>query len=188
MATEDKAERGKKSAIDEHECLKWLDSKKPNSVVHICFGSMANFSSAQLKEIAKALEASGQQFIWVVRKEKTMEKRTIVGGFVTHCGWNSYLEDVCAGVPMLYNEKLVTQILKIGVAVGVQQWVKTEGDCVKREAIGKAIKKKMKGERAEELRNKAKALAAMAERPVAKGGSPYSNLNSLIEELNLRCH
>ncbi|OMO74050.1 UDP-glucuronosyl/UDP-glucosyltransferase [Corchorus capsularis] len=226
-ATEEKAERGKKSAIDEHECLKWLDSKKPNSVIYICFGSMASFTSAQLKEIAMALEASQQQFIWVVRRqennneededwlpegfEKRMEGRGIiirgwapqvlileheaVGGFVTHCGWNSTLEGVSAGVPMVtwpvaaeqfYNEKLVTEVLKIGVGVGVQQWVKTVGDFVKKEAIEKAVKEIMKGDKAEEMRNRAKALAEAAKRAVDKGGSSYSDLNALIEELNLR--
>ncbi|MCD9645075.1 hypothetical protein HAX54_033750 [Datura stramonium] len=34
---EDKAERGKKSSIDKNECLKWLDSKKPSSIVYVCF-------------------------------------------------------------------------------------------------------------------------------------------------------
>ncbi|XP_021298085.1 scopoletin glucosyltransferase-like [Herrania umbratica] len=227
-ATEDKAERGKKSAIDEHECLKWLDSKEPNSVVYICFGSMANFTSAQLKEIAMALEASEQQFIWVVRKQKNneeeedwlpegFEKRMegkgliirgwapqvlildheAVGGFVTHCGWNSTLEGVSAGVPMVtwpvfaeqfYNEKLVTQVLKIGVGVGAQQWVRTVGDFVKREAIEKAVKEIMKSDRAEEMRNRTKALAEAAKRAIAKGGSSYSDLNALIEELSLHRH
>ncbi|EOX98312.1 UDP-glycosyltransferase 73B4, putative [Theobroma cacao] len=227
-ATEDKAERGKKSAIDEHECLKWLDSKEPNSVVYICFGSMANFTSAQLKEIAMALEASEQQFIWVVRKQKNneeeedwlpegFEKRMegkgliirgwapqvlildheAVGGFVTHCGWNSTLEGVSAGVSMVtwpvfaeqfYNEKLVTQVLKIGVGVGAQQWARTVGDFVKREAIEKAVKEIMKGDRAEEMRNRAKALAEAAKGAIAKGGSSYSDLNALIEELSMHRH
>ncbi|XVE93404.1 hypothetical protein REPUB_Repub01dG0189200 [Reevesia pubescens] len=226
-ATEDKAERGKKAAIDEHECLKWLDSKKPNSVVYISFGSMTSFTSAQLKEIAMALEASELQFIWVVRKqknseeeeewlpegfEKRMEGKGLIikgwapqvlildhkalGGFVTHCGWNSTLEGISAGVPMVtwpvfaeqfYNEKLVTQVLKIGVAVGAQQWVRTVGDFVKREAIEKAVKEIMKGDKAEEMRNRAKALAEAAKRAVEKGRSSYSDLNALIEELSLRC-
>jgi hypothetical protein len=102
-------------------------------------------------EIAMGLEASGQQFIWVVRKGKNEEKKDredwgvpkgfekrmegkgviingwapqvltldheAVGGFVTHCGWNSTLEGITAGVPMVtwpvfaelfYNEKLCT--------------------------------------------------------------------------------
>ncbi|KAJ6932334.1 hypothetical protein NC651_007917 [Populus alba x Populus x berolinensis] len=67
---EDKAGRGKETSIAQHECLKWLDSKKPNSVVYICFGSMAHFIASQLKEIATDLEASGHQFIWVVRRNK----------------------------------------------------------------------------------------------------------------------
>ena len=55
---EDKAQRGKEASIDEHECLKWLGTKKPNSVIYICFGSIANFSDSQLMEIAMGLEAS----------------------------------------------------------------------------------------------------------------------------------
>ncbi|GLT47318.1 hypothetical protein SLA2020_210230 [Shorea laevis] len=222
---EDKAERGKKASIDEDECLKWLDSKKTNTVVYICFGSMARFTSTQLKEIAMGLEDSGQEFIWVVRldkgneeeewlpegfEERTKEKGLIirgwapqvlilehpaVGGFVTHCGWNSTLEGVSAGVPMVtwpiaaeqfYNEKLLTDVLKIGVAVGVKRWVRVVGDFVKRDAVGKALKVIMVGEKAEEMRSRAKALGEKAKRAVEKDGSSYSDLNALIQELSLR--
>ena len=62
---EDKAKRGKEASIDEHECLKWLATRKPNSVVYVCFGSIANFSDSQLMKIAMGLKASGQQFIWL---------------------------------------------------------------------------------------------------------------------------
>ncbi|KAK7859202.1 udp-glucose flavonoid 3-o-glucosyltransferase 7 [Quercus suber] len=37
---EDKAQRGKEASIADHECLKWLCKKKPNSVIYICLGSM----------------------------------------------------------------------------------------------------------------------------------------------------
>ncbi|GLT98238.1 hypothetical protein SLE2022_204430 [Rubroshorea leprosula] len=222
---EDKAERGRKASIDEQECLKWLDSKKPNSVVHVCFGSTVNFSFAQLKELAMGLEASGQEFIWVVKLDKGNEEvewlpkgfedRTkgkgliirgwapqllilehqSIGGFVTHCGWNSTLESVSAGVPMVtwpifaeqfYNEKLVIDVLKIGVAVGVKQWVWVVGDFVNRDAIEKAVKATMVGEKAEEMRSRAKAFGEMAKRAVEKDGSSYLDLDALIQELSLR--
>ncbi|CAB4320869.1 unnamed protein product [Prunus armeniaca] len=225
-AVEDKAEmRGMEASLDEHECLNWLNSKKPNSVVYICFGSMTNFTDPQLFEIALGLEASGREFIWVVKKEKKekeewlsegFEKRMegkgliirgwapqvlileheAIGGFVTHCGWNSILEGVSSGVPMItwpvsaeqfYNEKLLTEILRIGVAVGVQQWatfvdVKQEAS-VKREAIEKAVTEIMVGYEAEEIRSRAKALREMARRAVEEGGSSFSDLTALIEEL-----
>ncbi|XP_031256687.1 scopoletin glucosyltransferase-like [Pistacia vera] len=227
---EDLASRGKQASIDEQECLKWLNSKEPNSVVYVCFGSVANFSSAQLMEIAMGLEASGQSFIWVVRKdkkgeeegkedwlpegfEKRMEGRGLiirgwapqvlildheaVGGFVTHCGWNSTLEGVSAGVPMaawpvsadqFYNEKLLTQVLKIGVSVGIQQAAMLFGDYIKREAVEKAVEAILTSDEAKEMRSRAKALGEMAKRAVEEGGSSYSDLNALIKELSLRDH
>ncbi|KAL8097143.1 hypothetical protein AgCh_030296 [Apium graveolens] len=160
---EEKAQRGKQAATNEDECLKWLNSKSPNSVLYVCFGSVSKFPNRQLHEIAIGLEASEQQFIWVVRKgtndketedwmpegfEERMKAKGLIirgwapqmlildheaiGGFVTHCGWNSTLEDIAAGLPMgtwplfaeqFYNEKLITDVLQIGVAVGAMEWV-----------------------------------------------------------------
>ena len=54
---------------DEHECLKWLSTKKNGSVVYVCFGSLCRLSDEQLFEIALALEGSGYQFLWVVRRK-----------------------------------------------------------------------------------------------------------------------
>ncbi|KAL3722354.1 hypothetical protein ACJRO7_034690 [Eucalyptus globulus] len=222
--TEDKAHRGNEASIDQHECLKWLDSKQPTSVIYICFGSMTNFNAAQLHEIAVGLEASGQQFIWVVKKDPNAEEgkeewlpdgyesrirnkgliirgwapqalildHEATGGFVTHCGWNSILEAVAAGVPMVtwpvaaeqfYNEKLVTQVLKIGVDIGVKQGVIPFGDSVKSERVEEAVKRVLVGEEAEEMRRRAKALAEMARGAVEEGGSSWSDLGALIQEL-----
>ncbi|KAF8012174.1 hypothetical protein BT93_I0337 [Corymbia citriodora subsp. variegata] len=185
---------------------------------------MANFNAAQLREIAIGLEASGQQFIWVVKKDPNAEEgkeewlpdgyesrirskgliirgwapqvlildHEAVGGFVTHCGWNLTLEAVTAGMPMVtwpvaaeqfFNEKFVTQVLKIGVNIGVKQWVRLFGDSVKSERVEEAVKRVLVGEEAEEMRWRAKALAEMARGAVEEGGSSWSDLGALLQEL-----
>ncbi|XP_004505252.1 scopoletin glucosyltransferase [Cicer arietinum] len=115
-----------------------------------------------------------------------------IGAFVTHCGWNSTFEGVSAGVPMItwpvaaeqfYNEKLVTEVLKIGVPVGVKKWVGLFGDSIQCDLVEKAVKRVMEGEEAEEMRNKAKLFAEMAKKAGEEGGSSYLKLNALIEEL-----
>ncbi|XP_022762351.1 scopoletin glucosyltransferase-like [Durio zibethinus] len=225
--TEDISQRGNAASIDAVECLRWLDSKKHNSVFYICFGSVSWFSAAQLNEIAKGLEASGQDFIWVVRKvnnedeeewlpegfeERLKGKGLIirgwapqvlildheaVGGFMTHCGWNSTLESITAGVPMVtwplsneqfYNEKLVTEILRVGIGVGAQEWsrwMEKRKFLVTKENIIKAVTQLMVGEEANDIRSRASALKLMAKRAVEEGGSSHSDLKALLDGLRL---
>ncbi|XP_047976341.1 scopoletin glucosyltransferase-like [Salvia hispanica] len=214
-------QRGKESAIDEHECLAWLDSKRPNTVVYVCAGDTATFSRAQLRETAAGLEASGQHFIWVVRKnedddedwvalgfEERVRNRGLiirgwapqvmilshaaVGAFVTHCGWNSILEGVCAGVPMVtwpvladhfFNEKLVTEVLGTGVSVGNKRYMMRESEGVERDAVARAVEEVMVGGGAAEMRRRAQNYKEMAKKAVQEAGSSYNSLNALIEEL-----
>ncbi|KAK7277364.1 hypothetical protein RIF29_18515 [Crotalaria pallida] len=49
--------------------LSWLNSKEQESVVYICFGSMCLISDEQFFEIARGIEASGHQFLWVVQNK-----------------------------------------------------------------------------------------------------------------------
>ncbi|KAL2940877.1 UDP-glycosyltransferase 92A1 [Bienertia sinuspersici] len=50
-----------------HQCLEWLDSKPPNSVLYICFGSQNTLKLSHMIELALALESIKRPFIWVVR-------------------------------------------------------------------------------------------------------------------------
>ncbi|AEC06408.1 UDP-glycosyltransferase 73B4 [Arabidopsis thaliana] len=224
----EKAGRGKKANIDEQECLKWLDSKTPGSVVYLSFGSGTGLPNEQLLEIAFGLEGSGQNFIWVVSKNenqvgtgenedwlpKGFEERNkgkgliirgwapqvlildhkAIGGFVTHCGWNSTLEGIAAGLPMVtwpmgaeqfYNEKLLTKVLRIGVNVGATELVK-KGKLISRAQVEKAVREVIGGEKAEERRLRAKELGEMAKAAVEEGGSSYNDVNKFMEELNGR--
>ncbi|KAK9921074.1 hypothetical protein M0R45_029603 [Rubus argutus] len=120
-----------------------------------------------------------------------------VGGFLTHCGWNSTLEGICAGVPLItwplfgdqfLNEKLVEQILKIAVRVGVEypmKWGEEEniGVLVKKENVMEAIDKLMDGEESQARRDRARELAKMAKRAVQEGGSSQLNIELLIQDI-----
>ncbi|CAD6337246.1 unnamed protein product [Miscanthus lutarioriparius] len=117
-----------------------------------------------------------------------------VGAFVTHCGWNSTLEAIAAGLPMVtwphfsdqfLNEKMVVEVLGTGVSVGVKepltfQAVKKE-ILVGRDVVEEAVRSVMgDGEEAEERRRRARALAAKAAAAALVGGSSHANLQDLV--------
>ena len=227
----DKAQRGYKASVDEKQCLKWLDTKEPGSVVYACLGSLSRLTVPQLAELGLGLELSKRPFIWVIKRgdkveeidkwieEARFEERTngrgllirgwapqvlildhpAVGAFLTHCGWNSTLEGVCAGMPMItwpilaeqfFNEKLVVQVLEIGVSVGAQGVVHLLEDdkfgvVVKSEAVVEAIETVMDGgEKGVERRNRARELGKMAKRAMEEGGSSFLNVRLLIQDVS----
>lgn len=233
----EKLNRGdNKSSIDEHNCLKWLDSMKPRSVIYACFGSLCRISPHQLKEIGLGLESSNRPFIWIIREldisselekwleDEKLEERIIrsrrgliirgwapqvlilshpsIGGFLTHCGWNSTLEGICAGVPMItwpmfseqfYNEKFILNVVRIGVRIGAEATVKIGEEMnrmVKREMIKEAINEVMdEGIEGMERRKRAEELREMAKNAIEEkeeeGGSSYLNISYLIQDVLL---
>ncbi|GLJ08749.1 hypothetical protein SUGI_0095100 [Cryptomeria japonica] len=203
----------------EESCLKWLDAKEPGSVIYVSFGSIAVKSNEQLEELALGLEKSQHPFLWVLRKdiaggqpatlpegfaERTVDRglivkwapqvkvlsHTSVGGFVTHSGWNSCLESMSMGVPMLGWPYFFDQFLdcrfckdvwKIGMdleGVDVDETV-----VVKREEIEKGVMRLMEGPEAEELRKRGRELKEAAFKAVAEGGSSFLNLNRFIHDM-----
>ncbi|GAB2282504.1 hypothetical protein Dimus_017046 [Dionaea muscipula] len=117
-----------------------------------------------------------------------------VGGFVSHCGWNSTLESLWFGVPIaawpMYSEQNLNAfqlVTELGVAVEVRmdyQWdmmKRSSNFVVHKEEIEKAVKAVMDEENP--VRNKAKEMGELSRKTVAQGGSTYASLGRFIDDV-----
>jgi UDP-glucosyltransferase BX8/BX9 len=175
----------------DRSCLEWLDKQMDDSVLYVSFGSLASMDQKELLETAWGLANSQRPFLWVVRHNLVQSSEPVslpdgldaaihgrgmvvpwapqqevlghraVGGFWTHNGWNSTLESICEGVPMICRPQFADQMINMRY---VQEVWKTgfeiEGE-LEREKIEWAIRRLFFEEggeirlRANELRNKA---------------------------------
>ncbi|XP_009771644.1 nuatigenin 3-beta-glucosyltransferase-like [Nicotiana tabacum] len=204
-----------------NDVVEWLNGQKPKSVLYVSFGTLTKFPDDQISEIAGALESSNVPFIWVVRKQTllpegfegktaankkgliirgwapqlTILDHSATGGFMTHCGWNSVLEAITAGVPLLtwplfaeqfYNEKLV-EVVGLGVKVGTEIWspgLEVSSPVLGSEKIKEAIERLMNGsEESKKIREKAMAMEKMAKNAIEEGGSSWNSLTALIDDI-----
>ncbi|KAL6570530.1 hypothetical protein OROGR_000080 [Orobanche gracilis] len=113
-----------------------------------------------------------------------------VGGFVSHCGWNSTLESVCCNVPMatwpLSAEQQANafQLVKeFGMAVDIKMEYNTRtcNEIVPAEKIEKAVRELM--DPGNEGRAKVKMLSEKSREVMTKGGSSYDFLGRFIDSV-----
>lgn len=196
---------------------KWLDKKPPSSVVYIAFGSITILSAQQIYELALGIQCSGQNFLWVIRPppghedigellpagfvEETKERGMVVNwcvqlevlshpsvaAFMSHCGWNSTLEALSLGVPVLTlgvwtdqttNSKFLSDVWRTGVRMK-----KREDGTVGREEIERCMRMAVdqRSEAVEEMRKNAMKWKELAKTAMSEGGSSDRNLNEFVE-------
>ncbi|XP_043717753.1 UDP-glycosyltransferase 88F5-like [Telopea speciosissima] len=164
------------------DCLTWLDSQPIRSVVFLCFGSLGLFSAAQLKEIAIGLEKSGERSDQgqgprgkALRPTGGSTESKIGGGFVTHCGWNSVLEAICAGVPMvgwpLNAEQRLNRIFLVEEMKLALSMDESEGGFVSAAMVEKRVKELLGSEKGKVLRERTLAMRDAAKAAMAEDGS-----------------
>lgn len=196
------------------ECMEWLETKEAESVAFVSFGSMGAMSEKQMEEIAEGLKESGLNFLWVVRDtektklpdgflESSKEKGLIVpwcnqlevlaheavGCFVTHCGWNSTLEGLSLGVPMVgvpqwtdqfCDAKFIEEVWKVGV------WAKEDPEgVVRREEIVRCLKDLVQGERSQEIKQNAKKWSELAKEVSSEGGSSDMSIKEFVDHFTI---
>ncbi|WMV19772.1 hypothetical protein MTR67_013157, partial [Solanum verrucosum] len=131
-------------------------------------------------ELEQGTKARGYMADWVPQ-EKVLAHRAI-GGFLTHSGWNSTLESIVEGVPMIcwprfadqqVNSRFVGEVWKMGLDIK---------DTCDRDIIAKSIRDLME-KRNGEFSQRTEHMASLAKKAVNEGGSSYINLDRLIQDI-----
>lgn len=124
---------------------------------------------------------------WV--PQVTVLAHQAIGGFVSHCGWNSVLESLWYGVPIatwpLYAEQQMNAfelVKELGLAVEIRLDTRTDStDLVLAEEFKRSLRRLMDG--SDEVRRKVEEMKETIRMAVMENGSSYNSLGSLIDEL-----
>ncbi|CAI9763275.1 unnamed protein product [Fraxinus pennsylvanica] len=195
---------------EDSDCLKWLDQQPPFSVIYVAFGSFTVFNKLQFHELALALELTNKPFLWVIRPDYTngateafpegfLDRVSTQGKmigwapqqkvlshpstacFLSHCGWNSTIESVSNGVPIIcwpyfadqfINQSYICDIWKVGL-----QFEQDASGIITCEEIKNKIHQLLGDNTFKERALHLKELMMSS----LRGGKPSKNLNDFVE-------
>lgn len=196
---------------EDSRCLEWLDQREHDSVVYVNYGSITVMTGEHLREFAWGLANSKHPFLWVVRPdivmgdsamlleeflEETKDRGLLVswcsqaqvlahpsvGAFLTHCGWNSMMETVCEGVPVICWPFFADQQTNCRYAC-IHWGIGMEIDHdVKHGEVEALVREMMEGNEGKEMRRRAKEWKKKAEEATDVGGSSFNGFDRFIKE------
>ncbi|XP_004239922.1 7-deoxyloganetic acid glucosyl transferase-like [Solanum lycopersicum] len=131
-------------------------------------------------DLVKGTKERGYIVEWAPQEE--VLAHPAVGGFWTHCGWNSILESVYEGKPMIcwpyffdqqVNSRFVEKVWGLGLDMK---------DTCDREIVEKMVKDLMVL-RKQEFLGRANHMSKLAKNCLMEGGSSYSNFDRLVKDI-----
>lgn len=151
-------------------------------------GDYANPNKALPDGFLERTAGTGLVCGWV--PQVTILAHRAVGGFVSHCGWNSILESLWYGVPIatwpVYAEQQMNafeMVRELGLAVEIRLDYREGSDLVLGEELERGIKKLMKGGDGEEVRERVQEMRVKSRMALMESGSSIEALSALVEEL-----
>lgn len=201
---------------EEEGCLEWLDKQSAQSVIFIAFGSLTVLNEAQLVELALGLQATQRPFLWVVRNdlldgstavfppgflEATKKQGYLVSWcpqlrvlshssiacFITHCGWNSVVESVSMGVPMVcwpyfadqfLNRDYVVNVWKVGLPLNA-----ISDGIIQCSEIQRTVERTMTGEEGLEMKRRMVELRKRAKDAIKEKGSSFTQFREFLNAM-----
>ncbi|KAK2415451.1 UDP-glycosyltransferase 74G1 [Trifolium repens] len=193
------------------KCMEWLNGKPKGSVVYVSFGSIVSLDEEQVQEVAYGLRDSESYFLWVVRTseetkipkdfEKESKKGLVVtwcsqlkvlaheaiGCFVTHCGWNSTLEALSLGVPIIAipqwsdqttNAKFIVDVWKFGIRAPIDV-----NKIVRKDTLKACILEIMESGKGNEIKINATKWMNLAVGAFGVGGSSQNSIVEFVTSL-----
>ncbi|XP_030474255.1 7-deoxyloganetin glucosyltransferase-like [Syzygium oleosum] len=197
---------------ENRECLRWLDSKEPNSVLYVNFGSITVLTREELIEFAMGLANSKHPLLWIIRPDLVTGDSTVlpqefieetegrimlagwcpqeavlnhfsVGGFLTHCGWNSIIESVSAGVPMICWPSFGDQRTNCTYACSKWEIGMELSGVVNREEVERLVSELMDGDKGKQMKKRITEWKSIAQEATDPNGSSSINIDKLLNEL-----
>ncbi|KAF7129572.1 hypothetical protein RHSIM_Rhsim10G0034200 [Rhododendron simsii] len=120
---------------------------------------------------------------WVEQEE--ILSHPVIGGFVSHCGWNSVMEAARHGVPVLAwplhgDQKVNAEVVeKVGLGMWVREWGWGGERLVRGEEVGDKVREMMSDEK---LRRRGREIGEEARKAWEGSGSSQRALMEAIDE------